>query len=140
MIPQPHFTSSGFYGLLTQKGKEAVLKEVAEEANRRFMLYMQAVEDATGIKQLRGEDRRNAYSARPNETWTQMQAQFPKEYERQMRDWAGLELNAEKRIRALYPSSPGASIVKSPKAMRAAIKTTRDAAADTSDYLPLPSV
>lgn len=140
MIPQPHFTASGFYGLLTQRGKEAVLKEVAEAASQKFELYVKAIEDATGVKQLRGEDRRNAYTARPQETWGQMQTQFPKEYERQMRDWAGLELNAEKRIRGLYPSSPGASIVKSPKAMQAAIKTTRDAAADTAGYLPLPSV
>ena len=94
-----------FYASLTQPQKEEVLQQVADEISARFTLYMDTAVEASGLKEARGVDRLTAYRDRAPDVWALMQAEFPREYERQMKDQVALERGAKKRLGMMMDST-----------------------------------
>lgn len=125
----PQTSPSVFFGMLNQDQKEEVLAEVAKEAAARFKVYREAVIEATALRDLRGEDKLAAYRQRTPEIWAGLLAKFPKEYQRQMGDFARLERDAYKRLERLIPDSPPdstKSIIRGlPAVNKAAASVTR---------------
>lgn len=118
----PRASSGTFFGMLTQSQKEQVLKDVAEEAAARFKLYMDTIDEATGLRKLHGQEARNAYQSRSPEAWAELQQRFPKQYERDLRDWAILEKAAEQRLDELYAPSEQKDSIKDLDIGRPAVK------------------
>ena len=111
-------TSPGvFFGLLEQKQKEQVLQSVAKEAAARFEIYMKAIRTSSGLRELTGQQRLEAYRLRLPDMWGRLQARFPNEYDRQLQDWRRLETRSLR-----YPSR--ASPLSSPRYARASAEVS----------------
>lgn len=89
-FPQNH--SAGFFwGQLDDQQKAKVLEDVADEAAERFQAKLEQYVDSTGLRKPRGKEMLSLYRLRSPGTWAEMQAAFPHEYTRQMRQWRQLE-------------------------------------------------
>lgn len=86
-------TNSGavFFGLLTQRQKEEVLRNVAKDAAARFQKYFDTILESVGLPDLSGSQRLAAFRARAPEIWQHLQTNFPLQYEKQLVDWRRLE-------------------------------------------------
>ena len=79
-----------FYAILTQSQKKTVIEDASDEIAVRFKWYMEALEEATGLRTLTPDERLAEYNKRPPETWAALQQAFPKEYTEQRKDEADI--------------------------------------------------
>lgn len=98
-------TAGTFWGMLTQSQKDEVLEMVAEEAAILLDVYIEAIIEGSGLPELEGMDRLEAYRQREGQIWARLQAEFPKDYERQMKDWGKLESRMVKHPIAAYSTT-----------------------------------
>lgn len=90
-MPQPN-SGAIFFGLLTQKQKEQVLKDsVAPQASALFQKYFETILESVGLPQLSASDRLASFRQRAPEIWSHLQTNFPLQYEKQIVDWRRLE-------------------------------------------------
>ena len=113
-LPGPYASPFAYFGMLDQKRKEDVLKDVAEEAAILFQQYRDAIKEASALRELRASQRLQMYTERAPEIWRRLQSFFPQEYWDQRRDWYHLQ-----RKIALAPH-PSAAEATSTFGMRAA--------------------
>lgn len=92
-------THSAYWGMLTQEQKEIVLDRVAEAAAERFEIYMDTIEQATALRELKGVEAMHAYRNRSDEAWATIRHELPEEYDEEMAEWGRLE-TAQIRRRA----------------------------------------
>lgn len=93
----PFVTLGVLFGELTQDQKEDVLMAVAEQASIRFDAYVDAVVDGVGLRELRGQDKLEAFRQRASEIWARIQTELPAEYDKRMKEWQSLETRALNR-------------------------------------------
>ena len=86
-----------YFGLLDQEDQEEVLRTVATEAAARFRTYFETIKKATGLRHQAARRRLETYRSRLPDVWAQLQANFPEEHTRQMRDWRRQELASSRR-------------------------------------------
>lgn len=113
---------SKFFASLTQDQKELVMQDAAEEVALLFNWYVEAVVEATAMRDLEGEDLLNAFRQRAPEIWAAIQSFDGKEYEKQMSNWRRLEQNDLRR-------ASGASALSSRRYVR-----------DSAAMAPAPSM
>ena len=104
-----------FFGMLSQKQKEQVLKDVAVEAKSLFDTYRKAIKEGTGLKEPGTLEKLQQYRARPPEAWASIRQKFPEEYERMQKEWLRLEGTAMRK-EAAKRHTPDQSILQSPEA------------------------
>ena len=122
--------SGVWYGLLSQRQKEDVLELVAEEAAHRLEVYIDALTEALGLRELVGTSKLDAYRGRPPETWAALRTEFPDAYETQMRDWRRLETAELRRGYTRGPTMP---------TMPTAPTTAPPTLSPSESPLPMPS-
>ena len=71
--------------------QDEVIARLKEETQALFDAYVKALKRATSMRELTGQEKLEAFRMRAPDVWTRLQAQFPAEYARQMKDWGRLE-------------------------------------------------
>lgn len=84
-------TAGTFWGMLTQAQKEVVLDEISDEVAQRYLIYVDAIVEGSGLPELEGLNRLEAFRSRAPQVWARLQSEFPTDYERDMTDWGKLE-------------------------------------------------
>ena len=92
------------FGTLTKKQKEDVIKTVAKEAAKRFIVYRDALKTSVDFKTPNSEGRLALYRARLPEVWAQVQATNPAIYKTQIEEWTKMEIRSA--ARQLSPFNP----------------------------------
>ena len=82
---------SVYWGLLTQDQKEEVLEAIGDEANELYDIYVEAIIEATGLREVHGKEALAAYRARTAEQWAEIRHTDRNYYDEQMREWGHLE-------------------------------------------------
>lgn len=79
------------WGALTQKQREQVLDDAADEVAEMFETMYRTLVEQAGFARPRPPVRLQMYRMREPVRWTLLRALDPREYVKQMRDWQQLE-------------------------------------------------
>lgn len=80
------------WGMLSDTQQNGVLDDAAHEGSERYQLYFDtALKAAAGGRKPPWRDRLVIFRTRPQDAWAAMQAEFPKEWQQQQKEWIRLE-------------------------------------------------
>lgn len=97
-----------------QSVKDRVLENVALNASTLFKQYMNALEEALGLPEQKASTRLNTYSTRSPAIWKMLSDFFPKEYDRQQRDFRTLLTKSVRKPKQSIIQSPAAKLSMAP--------------------------
>ena len=83
--------------------QDEVLERLAEEVVPMFTAMVDALTRATGMRELTGQEKLDAFRQRQPDVWARIQAMFPRDYKRSMSDWGKLEGRDIKRGSSVIP-------------------------------------
>ena len=93
----PFVTLATIFGDLEPGAQDEVMERMNEQASARMEAYIKAAKRATGMRDLTGAEKLEAYRRREPELWAKLQSQFPQEYDKQMKDWGRMETGDSRR-------------------------------------------
>lgn len=83
--------------------QDEVLERLAEEVVPMFTAMVDALTRATGMRDLTGQEKLEAFRTRAPDVWARIQAMFPRDYKRDMADWGKLEGRDIQRTASVIP-------------------------------------
>lgn len=93
----------GIWADLEPRQQDEVLERMSEECNAIFTAMVDALTRATGMRELTGQEKLDAFRNRAPDVWARIQASMPKDYQQMMRDWGKLEGRDIKRQASVIP-------------------------------------
>lgn len=93
----------GIWADLEPRQQDEVLERLTEESLSLFEAYTTALTRATGMRELTGKEKLEAFRTRAPDVWARLQAMFPRDYKKMMADWGKLEGRDIKREGSVVP-------------------------------------